>query len=191
MVNPFETVILKLKDLGFFQFLLPFMLSSAIFYGLLRKSRLFGEPEKNITVNAVISLTIAFMIWASPIILGINLQESLSKFFVQGMIGTLIILLGLMAAGAAFPKGLGETLGEKLKSGSRFWIGVIAAGIFGGIVILFTSGMIDIFFPGFTTGEMEIPSDLMISIIVLIVLAVAVFAVVFFVGGEPKEGKKE
>ena len=61
MTTPLEIVLINLEKMGFFAFL-PFILTAAIFYGLLRRSKLFGEPEKNIVVNAVISLVAAFMV---------------------------------------------------------------------------------------------------------------------------------
>jgi len=80
MANPFETVILNMRETGMFQFMLPFMLSSAIFYGLLRKSQIFGDPARSVTVNAVVALVASFMIWASPIILGIDIETRLASF---------------------------------------------------------------------------------------------------------------
>jgi ABC-type nickel/cobalt efflux system permease component RcnA len=106
VANAFETVILKMRDLGMFQFLLPFMLTATIFYGLLRKSKIFGEEFRAITVNAVVALVAAFMVWAAPIILGVNIETGLAAFFLQGMSATLILLVGLMMTSMFFPPDL-------------------------------------------------------------------------------------
>ena len=91
-------------------FLLPFTLTSAIFYGALRKSQIFGEPEKNVAVNGVVSLVASMMVWAAPIILGIDIQTSLATFFVQGLFATLVIMVGLVIVGMFAPPDLSKTL---------------------------------------------------------------------------------
>ena len=116
MANPFETVILRLNQLGFFQFLLPFILTSAIFYGALRKSQIFGESERNIAVNAVVALVASLMVWSAPIILGIDIQTKLATFFVQGMSATLVTMVSLIVVGMFAGPNLGSELKEKLGS---------------------------------------------------------------------------
>lgn len=100
MPDVFRNVILKLNELGAFNFLFPFMLTSAIFYGLLRKSKLFGsDSDRNVALNGVIALSAAFMVWAFPVINGVDIQAQLSTFFMQGMIVMLILMVGLMVTG--------------------------------------------------------------------------------------------
>jgi len=114
MANPFDFVIVRLNSLGFFQLLL-FVLTSAVFYGLLRKSKLFGEPDKNIVVNGVVSLVAAFLVWSAPTLLGIDIQTSTTTFFVQGISATLVVMVALMITGMFAPEGLGKVLQESLK----------------------------------------------------------------------------
>jgi hypothetical protein len=183
MANPFEIVIGRLRDIGFFQFLLPFMLSSAVFYGLLRKSQIFGPPEKNIAVNAVVSMMISFMIWAYPVIVGVDITKQLSTFFVEGMIATLVILFGVMVAGIAFPEGLSKTLSEKWKGGGLLIFLII--GLLIGGTIFVSSGLTTIFFP--TGLGPQIPSDVVLSILVLLILVGTVLGIVALTGmGEKK-----
>ncbi|MEM5821084.1 MAG: hypothetical protein QXP34_02045 [Candidatus Aenigmatarchaeota archaeon] len=85
MSDVFSNLILTLHELGFFRFLIPFILTSAIFYGLLRKSKIFGEPEKNIAVNATIAISAAFLVSAAPIIAGIDITKYLSGFLIYTM----------------------------------------------------------------------------------------------------------
>lgn len=82
MVDPITDLILTLHSIGFFRFLIPFIVSFAIFYGLLRRSRIFGEPEKNIAVNATIALSAAFLVSAAPILVGIDITKYISSFLI-------------------------------------------------------------------------------------------------------------
>lgn len=173
MTTPFDTVILRLKDLGFFQFLLPFILSAAIFYGLLRKSQLFGPPEKNTAVNATVALAASFFVWAWPILMGINIETQLSAFFMQGMSVTLVVMLGLLLAGMFLPTDLPKTISEKLKSG--WLIGVI---VVGGIILvailLISSGLYQVFAPKGFVFKLAGETLSTIGVIVLLLGAVAI-----------------
>jgi hypothetical protein len=174
MVSPFETVILRLRDLGVFQFLLPFILTAAIFYGLLRKSQLFGKPEENVAVNAVVALTAAFMVWAYPILAGVNIEQQLSIFFFNGTVAMLVIIVSLLIASMFGKPDLTAYLSEKL--GNKWFAVVIIAGVLIGFAILISSGLVNIFIPtGIFTG---ISSDILLTVVVLLLLVGAIFAVV-------------
>ena len=83
------------KDIGFFQFYLPFVLTFAIFYGLLEKVKIFGDKSRNI--NLIIALVAAlYVIGFTPV--GITFAQFLSNFF--GQVG--IILVSLIALGMIF-----------------------------------------------------------------------------------------
>ncbi len=182
MATPFEMVVLKMKELGFFQFLFPYMLSSAIFYGLLRKSQVFGDPDKNVSVNAVVALVASFMVWAYPILTGTDISVQLSAFFVQGMSATLIIMMGVMVAGMFFPPDLPKILNEKFKTGG-FWSAVLVVGIIGGLVILVTSGLTTVFFP---KGGPSVSEDTLLTVGVVIILIISTVAIVALGGGGKK-----
>lgn len=183
MVSPFVSVIEKLRDIGAFQFLFPFMLSAAIFYGLLRKTKLFGEPEKNVSVNAVVSLIASFMVWASPILLGIDIQVALSKFFVQGLIATLIPLLGLLIVGMFMPEGLTTELKGVFKG--KALMGLVAVFILVIFGVAVSSGLIGVLFPGLSLpgGVSGISSDWLITAGTIIIL-ILIIAIIIFVGGK-------
>ncbi|MEM5879226.1 MAG: hypothetical protein QXU74_01910 [Candidatus Aenigmatarchaeota archaeon] len=181
MVNPFELVILRLKDMGFFTFLLPFILVSAILYGLLRKSQIFGPPEKNVAVNAVVAIVASFMVWAAPVIAGINIEEQLANFFVQSMIVTVVLMVAVLAAGMFFGPDLPSRL-EKL--GSKYLGGFLIGSILIGIALFLTSGLSTVFFP---EGFGEIPEDVVISIATIAILVIVVGVIVVFVSREEKK----
>ncbi|MCD6371231.1 MAG: hypothetical protein J7L39_00745 [Candidatus Aenigmarchaeota archaeon] len=164
-----ETVITNMRALGFFQFLLPFMLTSAIFYGLLRRSKIFGKPEENVVVNAVISLAAAFLVWAYPILIGVNIETYLSQFFFAGTVAMLVIMVGIMAFGMFLEKGVGKLLEEKFKGGGLFG-GLLFMGLLIGVAVFLSSGLLNVFIPGGVETP-GFPSEEMIYAIMFLVFA--------------------
>lgn len=182
MPSFFETAVLKLQALGFFKFLLPFILTAAIIYGGLRRSQIFGEPERNVAVNAIVSFVISLFVWAAPIILGVDIETKLAAFFVQGFSVSLIVLVALVLAGMFFPPNLAKELSEKIK-GPTFWGGVIVVSLIAGGVILVSSGLGSILFP--KGIGIKLSSDIFISIAALIALV----ATIAFIVRSDKAGK--
>jgi hypothetical protein len=185
MANMFETVILNMQRTGMYQFLLPFMLSMAIFYGLLRRSKIFGEPRETVSINAVVSMVASFMVWSAPILLGINVETGLANFFVQSATATLVIIVGLLITSMFFPPDLANELSKIFKTPKH----VSAFLIFGGLVagaILISSGVITFFLPeGLELGEGGL-SDEMVASIVGALLIVGTALVIVWGGGEKK-----
>lgn len=191
MASPFETVILRLSDLGFFKFLLPFLLTAAIFYGLLRKSKVFGPPEENIAVNAIVALVAGFMVWAYPIIAGVDVQAQFSKFIFQSTVAMFTIIVGLLIAGMFFPSDLPKTIGDIVKSGRGLAI-IIIASILIVAGILVSSGLSNLVIPpGLLTGGGigfgGVDQTTLLSAIVILAMGAAVMGIVW---GGPGGGKK-
>ena len=178
MADPFTTTILKLKGTGFFEFLLPFIFTAAVFYGLLRKSQIFGPKEENVTVNAVIALTAAFMVWAYPVLSGVSFVEYFPAFFVQATSAMLVIMIALMISSMFLPPDLPKLLGEKIGGRGRAII-VVGSILIGGSLVV-TSGMINLFFPG--GGALTMPEETLLSIGVIIVLVISVLVIVALAG---------
>lgn len=59
MATPFEVMIQQLTELGFFGFLLPFMLVFVVAYGILSKTKVIGEDKK---VQVAASAILAFFV---------------------------------------------------------------------------------------------------------------------------------
>ena len=173
MASPFEIVIGRLRDIGAFQFLFPFILTAAIFYGLLRRSQIFGPPERNVAVNAVVALVAAFMVWAYPVLIGVNIEKQLSQFFFSGIVVLLTVMVGLLVSGMFLKKSLGEVIEEKFK-GNMFVSLLILGGLLT-IGIVISSGLLDVFFPQTVVGA--IPQDVILTIIVVVLLAVTVLGI--------------
>jgi uncharacterized membrane protein YjfL (UPF0719 family) len=159
------------------------MLTAAVFYGLLRRSQIFGKPEENIAVNAVVALVAAFMVWAYPILVGVNIEIMLSTFFFQGTIATLVVVIGLLIVSMFMPKGLGESLSEQFK-GKGVWIGVLIFGLLIGFGVFFSSGAVQIFFPTGVFGGIN--EDVILSVAVVIGLFAVLAVIVFLTSKEKK-----
>lgn len=184
MANMFETVILKMRETGMFQFLFPFMLSTAIFYGLLRKSKIFGDPREVVSINAVVALVASFMVWSAPILLGVDIEQSLANFFVQGMTATLVVLVGLLITGMFFPPDLAKHLSEKLNT-PKYVSAFLIFGILIGVAVFLSSGLINIFLPeGLRFTGADITEDLVASIVAVILLLGTALVIVWGGGGE-------
>jgi hypothetical protein len=135
-MNPFEIIINKMISLGFYDFLFPFIIASAIFYALLKKSKIFGE---SIVINAVISLSIALLIFGFPVIAGLSLASALSAFFTQATVWILILSIGFLLASLFYPD-LAKMLLETFKRRTTLFM-LLALGI----ALFVTSGLLSVF----------------------------------------------
>jgi len=191
MADIFTPVIQRLTELGFFKFMLPYILTSAVFYGLLRKSQVFGKPDENVAVNAVVALIASFMVWASPVILGIDIQTQLAAFFTQGIVVTLVFMIALLITGMFLPPDLTGYLSKNLfqgnKAGAALVIGIVFA-----FIIFATSGLWKVMLG---PELFEQASDVIVAVVVIILLAIPIIFITW--GGaekaapeieKPKEG---
>lgn len=188
MVSAMETALIKLQELGFFTFILPFLLVAAIFYGLLRKSQVFGKPEENIAVNAIVALIAGFMVWAYPIIgaasAGVDVERLLSEFFFKSTMITLVVMLGLLIAGMFMPPDLPSKIGEKLGTGKGLPIILVGSILVVGVAAA-ASGVLDLFIPaGFAIGGVSIGAPVLdqttlLSIVMIVAMSGAVIGIVW------------
>jgi hypothetical protein len=93
-----ENVISSLNNIGIFQFFLPFIILFAVVYGILNKSKIFGDPEKDKGVNrinAIISFASAafVMLYPTTSLAIIDLSSFLANMFA----GTLIYAVTIIA----------------------------------------------------------------------------------------------
>jgi len=83
-------VIKTLKEVGVFQFYLPFLLAFAILYGLLLKSKIFGEQNKALVTIIALAAS-AFIMVYTPI--GITFSTFLTNFFGNAVVVILTIVV--------------------------------------------------------------------------------------------------
>lgn len=184
MPDVFTPVIQKLQEIGAFNFLFPYILTSAIFYGLLRKSQIFGKPEDNAAVNGVVALVAALMVLAYPIISGVSIEGLLPPFFMQGLVVLLVFMIVLMIMGMFLPPDLPSVLEKGLFKENKALAIFAIAGILG-FLILFLSGMSNILLGEQVIGEL---SPDIINIIVIILLLVVPMIFITW-GGKPSAPK--
>ncbi|MEM5792784.1 MAG: hypothetical protein QXY45_00275 [Candidatus Aenigmatarchaeota archaeon] len=86
----------NIKDLlfrqGIYEFYFPFLLTFAIFYALIRRTRVFGKDKTANRISLVVSLVAAFYVMAfSPI------ATPISSFFSSFFAGTSVILVFILS----------------------------------------------------------------------------------------------
>lgn len=188
MPDIFTPVIERLREIGAFKFLFPYILTSAIFYGLLRKSQVFGKPEENAAVNAVVALVASFMVWSYPIILGVDIETQLAAFFTQGLVVTLVFMVSLMIVGMFLPPDLSKHLADNLFKGNKAW-SIVIIGLIFGFIILATSGLWSVLLG---PEVIKVSTDILVMIGVIVLLVIPIIFITYE-GVPPKvvEEKKE
>jgi hypothetical protein len=176
MVDPFQIVIQRLTDLGIFSFFIPWVITAAVMWGLLKRSKMF-DP----TINAILSIAVSFFIWGYLGRTAFNIGGPLSSFMTQGFVLMLVFVFGLVGASMFYPK-FPETLSEVFKSSWIIWMFI---GLFFG-VIFFTSGLYQVLISGpMGTG---VQADVQAMIIML---AALIIGILILVGVQRGAGKKE
>lgn len=170
MPDIFAPIIQKLMDYGFGNFLI-FIVTLAIFYALIRKSKVFGE---SVAINGLVAFAASFMIFSFPVLMGFNLVTPLSTFWTQGFVFLLFIIFGVIAASIFYPD-LPAMLMKEFTRRTTFWT-MIALGV----TLFVTSGLVEIFTslqakPS-TSGLPKPPID-----VVTIISGVIVFVVVLMI----------
>jgi len=177
MVNPFQLITERLMDLGMFSFFIPWVITAAVMWGLLKRSKMF-DPS----INAILSIAVSFFVWGYLASTAFEIGEPLAAFITQGFVLMLVFVFGLVGASMFYPE-FSKTLTESFKSSSMVWIFL---GLFVG-VLFFTSGLYKVLYTGpWGTG---VQADVQAMIIMLAALIVGIFILVGVQRGVG--GKKE
>lgn len=179
MADPFSTMVMNLQNMGFFQFLFPFLLAFAIIYGALKwifKDEGLGGSR----VHALIAVILAFFVmFYSAYNTWLYLFLSTTSGTVLGMATVLLFIVILTSLAGV---NLQDVLGGEKAPG---WIKYVAILVIVYIVLavfLGTGSMTNIL-PYWLTG-----SDIWTVVLVVIILGV----VFWFVGdGGKKEEEKD
>ena len=153
----FEQAIKIMLELGIYSYVLPFFISLAFIYALIRKAKVFESP----LVAATVSLAIALLIFAFPVLVGVSLAKPFSAFFTQLTIVMILIGMVLLVA-ALFIPNVAEMIAGKARNA------VFAIAIFSIIIVFFTSGLMSAFT---TQPAMPVNLQALYFIIALIVMA--------------------
>lgn len=151
------------QEFGIFEFYLPWIIMFSIFWALLSKIKLFGDPTKDKTarmVNLIISLGGSMYIMANTA-LGVSFAAFLSGLFGGTFMSIMAIIsfVSVVYVMAAVAKG-GDPFEAKIGK-KKVWpfiamLTVIAAVIFALSVYISSSGTA--LFPGFVLPGFEVPS---------------------------------
>ena len=183
MISPFELAIKALVDLGFYGFVLPFFISAAVFYGLLRRSKFFGESN---VLNAALSIALAFMVFGFPVITGQALGSTLVVFFTQITVFTLVFVMAFMLASLFYPD-FETFLVREFKRRTWLWVMILLS-----VGVMVLSGLVSVIWsvflaPGGGGGGPSAPRDVLILVggLIVFVIAIAIAA-----GAVKKEEEK-
>ena len=176
MANLFEPIARKLVEIGVIGFLLPWAITAAIFWGFLRRSKLFDSS----LVNGLIALAASFFLWGYLVGgTAIELGAPLATFMAQVSVIILVLVFGLMGASMFYPD-LQKTLGENFKSRSALYI--MIALFFG---LFFSSGLYKIIIPPEIFSGPR--GDVATLALVLAILIGGLFIVIGIQGAKKKE----
>ena len=152
------------KEFGVFEFYLPFVIMFAIFWGLLTKVKLFGDPIKNRTargINLIISLGASLYIMANTT-MGVSFAVFLSGLFGGTFMVILTIIAFVTVLYVTYAVSIGKdpfrVSGDDDKNRWKYLAGftVLAAILFALGVYISSSGTA--IFPGFVLPGFEVPS---------------------------------
>ncbi len=131
-VSPLTNALALLEQFGFFQVILPLILIYAIFYGILLRTKIFGEHKQEWVkpVSAVVSLAAAFFVVGSTeVVANINAILPQSAFII--VIAVILLMLLAMFGIVGGDKGFEERT-------------PIVQWIIAGIIIFIFLGVIDL-----------------------------------------------
>jgi hypothetical protein len=179
------------KAYGVFEFYLPFVLMFAIFYGLLAKSKIFGDESKERRVrniNVVISIVAALFVMVSPV--GVSLTTFFGTFFTQTMVVLTTMLSFLLIMYMVVPHG---SVDDMLKEPMKYAKFLIPFAALAALALFFASGAPAIF--GINVGGvggiglpgLNLTSQDTITIVLILVF---LLIVVYMTRGEEKEKGK-
>lgn len=136
MPNIFEPVATKILELGILDFFV-FIIVAAVFYALLKKSKILGGSP---VVDGAVAISIAFFVFLYRWITGFGLVNPFSMLFTQATAILLLFVFGFLAASMFYPdmiKWLPQTFA---KSRSMLIIMIVI-----GLTLVITSGLIAVF----------------------------------------------
>ncbi len=134
MVNPFKVLVERMAETGIYDFLLPMIVFWGIMYGLLRKSKIFGDSE---AIYALLTFAFSLFIWGYAATLPeMSIGKPFSIFTAQFFVVALVFLFAFLGASIAYPDFV-DALNYAFKgSNAMIWIFIVI-----GIIIFFISGM--------------------------------------------------
>lgn len=183
MVSGLAEIVASEKGFGIFDFFIPFIIMFAIFYGLLYKTKIFGDPTKekaSRTISMVIALSAAsYIMIFTPA--GVTISGFLSAYFSK----TLVVVLALLGVLIVFYLLMNILKPEAQWDLSKFgWAALLIAVVLG-IGIFVSSGGAGIF-PGISSINIGIDSGTLAVIVVIVLTALVIW---YLISGDSGGGK--
>lgn len=178
MANIFQIAVERLIEVGFYNFLLPFILFATVLYAVLRKTQILGESP---LIHGIVSVIVGLFVFGAPVIVGADISGGLTAFLTQGAIGILVVLVGFLIASFFYPN-ITEKIGEIFKApGPGAWIvwAVVGFAATFGLFTLVGQPLQQ------AIAEVDIPSELITITIVLAIIFI-VFLIVAIAGGKER-----
>ncbi len=201
-------VIAQGKEFGIFEFYLPYIIMFAIFFGILRKVKIFGDETDGTAkgINVLLSAAMSFFVMIyTPV------GTTLSQFFATIFGETLVAIISIIAVfliGTILIKGLGIDRFAKKDDKGKWDVnksGVVLAVIVAliGLAIFISSNGLA-FFPGLTFGQLpsvSTPSVFLPSLpgiptissqdLAIIILVIGTVAIMMWMMKGPNENTEE
>ena len=177
MTDIFTIAIQRMVSYNFYGFLFPFLIITAITYGLLRKSNLFGDQSQ--VINGIIALVVGFTVAGFPIIIGTTWEVQMTMFFTQLAVFGLVWVFAFVLASLFYPQ-LQEFLTSVFKSRSMLFLMFILV-----LTFFMTSGLLGKILqfppePG-TRVPQTIPTEISVTLagVILMVVIIIVGSALF------------
>jgi len=185
MASPLESAIDFLKDFGFFNVVLPFLLTFTLVFAILEKTKILGTEEvegqhvAKRNLNAMFAFVVALLVVATPPIVGVITQSLPQITLLLLVIISFMLLIGTLAGSDEF-KFKGKTL-------IGFGIAMVV-----GVLLIFLGAIRTESDESLLTAIIdwigaEWGGTVFAAIILLIIITLAIWVVVG--GGKKKEGK--
>ncbi len=125
-----RSIFYELESMGFYEYILPFMLVFVIVFAILEKTKIFGTEGKGpkTNINTVVALIIGFLVLSDPAIVAwMNGYLSRMAFFI--VLGIMMLLVvSMFGGGDSFGKG-GTVLGIIVALVALLW--TLSSGTYG------------------------------------------------------------
>lgn len=165
MVNIFQIAVERLSELGFYNFLLPFILFSAVLYAVLRKTQILGDSP---LIHGIISVGVGLFVFGVPVLAGVNLAGALTSFLTQAAIVILVFVVAFLIASFFYPN-ITELVERAFpKPGPGGWVIWTVVGIAAALgLFVFVGKPFRQLFAG-----LKIPGELLVVTIAIVIILV-------------------
>jgi len=186
MASALPGLIRALQTQGVFEIYLPFLLTFALFYGLLRRIGLFGKNESDSTSNkisAVVAFVAAMYITIfSPA--AIPISRFFATFFTQSSIAIVVIMVSIMLITMFFSLPFIDQ-GQKSRFTAQFLTYFTIGALLVVIGMFVSSGGVQLFTSMLPPGARISGED--VGLIVLIIVTIIIIAMLLSDGSEGRQ----